>query len=94
MLALLAEGLSDADIAARLVIEVRTVKSHTNTLYSKLGVTSRTQAALLVLTEQLRQAHATTTELRGRIAAAQAEIDHMSYFLGRAVELMTKLGKE
>jgi predicted ATPase/DNA-binding CsgD family transcriptional regulator len=49
VLRLLAQGLSDAQIAEHLVISPRTVNHHTTSLYSKLGVSSRagaTRAAL------------------------------------------------
>jgi ATP/maltotriose-dependent transcriptional regulator MalT len=44
VLRLLAQGLSDAQIADHLVISVRTVNRHTTSLYSKLGVSSRAAA--------------------------------------------------
>ena len=44
MLGLIAEGLSNGEIAARLFVEVSTVKSYTNSIFRKLGVQSRTQA--------------------------------------------------
>lgn len=44
VLELLAEGLSNKEIAERLVLTVGTVKWHTNQLYGKLAVQSRTQA--------------------------------------------------
>jgi LuxR family maltose regulon positive regulatory protein len=44
ILHLLAEGLSNSQIAARLVITPGTVKVHTNNLYAKLDVNSRTAA--------------------------------------------------
>ena len=44
VLRLLVAGLSNAAIAQELVISVGTVKRHVNSIYTKLGVTSRTQA--------------------------------------------------
>jgi len=44
--ALLAEGLSNRQIAARLVITERTVKAHIEHILDKLGVASRTHVAL------------------------------------------------
>jgi LuxR family maltose regulon positive regulatory protein len=44
VLALIAAGESNREIAARLFISISTVKTHLNNLYRKLGVRSRTQA--------------------------------------------------
>ncbi len=47
VLVLLARGLSNRELGERLSITEKTVKSHVGSLLAKLGVTSRTQAALL-----------------------------------------------
>ncbi len=44
VLRLMADGLANPQIAARLYIGVGTVKTHVNRLFAKLGATSRTQA--------------------------------------------------
>jgi LuxR family maltose regulon positive regulatory protein len=44
VLRLLAEGLSNQQIAGRLYLSVRTIKFHTGNIYSKLGVKRRTEA--------------------------------------------------
>ena len=44
VLALIAQGLSNRQIADELIISIGTVKAHTSNIYGKLGVRSRTQA--------------------------------------------------
>lgn len=44
ILALVARGRSNKEIAADLVVSVATVKTHLNNTYRKLGASSRTQA--------------------------------------------------
>jgi NarL family two-component system response regulator LiaR len=52
VLALLALGLSNAEIAHELFLSVDTIKTHVRRVFSKLGVNNRTQAAMRVVTAQ------------------------------------------
>ncbi|MFO7917587.1 MAG: response regulator transcription factor [Anaerolineae bacterium] len=53
VLSLMVDGLSNADIAERLVISVNTVKFHVSSILSKMGVDSRTEAVSLAWQENL-----------------------------------------
>jgi LuxR family maltose regulon positive regulatory protein len=44
VLQLIAEGLTNPEIAARLILSLYTVKTHTRNIYGKLGVNNRTKA--------------------------------------------------
>jgi NarL family two-component system response regulator LiaR len=53
VLTLVAEGLSNADIADRLVISRSTVKTHVSSVIAKLGASSRTEAATIAVRHRL-----------------------------------------
>lgn len=51
ILGLIAQGKKNKDIATELRIAEQTVKNHCTTIFRKLGVKNRTQAALKRLTK-------------------------------------------
>ena len=53
VLVLMVEGLSNPEIAERLIVGRSTVKFHVSNILSKLGVTSRTEAVSLALQHHL-----------------------------------------
>lgn len=53
ILKLIAEGLSNKDIAEQLFLSLHTVKNHVRNIIQKLAVDDRTQAAILALKENL-----------------------------------------
>ena len=53
MLALIARGLPNREIAAALHLSEKTVKTHVSNILAKLGVADRTQAALLAVRRRI-----------------------------------------
>ena len=53
VLALLAEGLRNRELATRLGISTRTVDRHCDKIYAKLGVSSRTEAVVRAISAKL-----------------------------------------
>jgi DNA-binding CsgD family transcriptional regulator len=53
VLRLVAEGLTDAEVAAQLFISRRTVSQHLRSIYAKLGIGSRVAAARFALEHDL-----------------------------------------
>jgi len=49
VLALVADGLSDAEVAERLVVSIRTVHAHLRSIYRKIDVRSRSAATRYAL---------------------------------------------
>ena len=47
MVDLIAEGLSNGEIAARLFVSIATVKTHVNAVFAKLAVRDRAQLIAL-----------------------------------------------
>jgi DNA-binding NarL/FixJ family response regulator len=56
VLGLIAGGLSNPEIADRLVVSRRTVEHHVSHILTKLGVSSRTQAATYAVRRTLGSA--------------------------------------
>src|SRR5215216_1025794 len=70
---LLVQGKSNKQIALALGVSQRTVEFHLSKVYAKLGVTSRTEAAVKLSQRDLRES--TGQELRGSTAPDIDESD-------------------
>jgi DNA-binding NarL/FixJ family response regulator len=51
---LIAKGLSNADIAKQLFLSEGTVRNHVSAILAKLGVSDRTQAAVIAIQHGLK----------------------------------------
>jgi len=55
VLALIAEGLTNSEIAERLVVSAATVKSHVNHIFAKIGARDRAQAVVYAFANGIAQ---------------------------------------
>ena len=53
VLALMVKGLSNTEIAGRLIVRQSTIKTHVSSILAKLGASSRTEAVALAVQHQL-----------------------------------------
>ena len=53
VLRLVAQGLTDARVAAQLVVSPRTVNFHLTSIYTKIGVSSRSASTLYAVEQHL-----------------------------------------
>jgi two-component system, NarL family, response regulator LiaR len=53
VLSLMVDGLTNAEIAERLVVSLSTVKTHVSSIIAKLGASTRTEAAAIAVREHL-----------------------------------------
>ncbi|NOZ71241.1 MAG: response regulator transcription factor [Chloroflexi bacterium] len=65
VLKLVAQGMSNQEIAAKLCISERTVRNHMGSILSKLHLANRTQAALYALRKGLANLHQSDSDERG-----------------------------
>jgi DNA-binding CsgD family transcriptional regulator len=86
---LLVQGKSNKQIALALGISVRAVEFHLSNIYAKLGVTSRTEAALKVSEMRLRES--ASAELRESTGTGIAETADNGDKFARRTILMKKV---
>ena len=53
VLILMVDGLTNVEIAERLVVSLSTVKTHVSSIIAKLGTSTRTEAAAVAVREHL-----------------------------------------
>lgn len=69
VLALITQGLSNKDIAAKLVVSVNTLKSHIRQAYRKIDVTTRSQAVSWAITHGFAPPDANSLESGASVGA-------------------------
>ncbi|MCA9330815.1 AAA family ATPase, partial [Candidatus Saccharibacteria bacterium] len=101
VLQMLADGASNKDIATAMVIEVSTVKSHNNQIYSKLQVKNRQQAVFRArtlgllstdVTAPLQQPHNLPADIMPFIGRRQEIDDILRLFSDDTIRFITILG--
>lgn len=91
--ALLLEGKSNKQIAAALGLTVRTVEFHLSSIYAKLHVSSRTEAALKLANQRLRESTGAprTASLReSTVESATATAENGENFHPRSFPMLSK----
>jgi len=86
ILKFLAEGLSNREIAQKLFLSLETVKWYNKQLFSKLGVRSRTQAAVKARESGLLDNEATTKKQKPALIKHNLPVE-LTSFVGREKEI-------
>ncbi|MGH2952407.1 MAG: helix-turn-helix domain-containing protein [Solirubrobacterales bacterium] len=89
ILGLLAEGMSGAEIAAKLVLSPETVRTHVRNAMGKLGASTRSQAVVLAMQRREIAGEGAAERPRGgrRISFAGPEADSVARMLDALVSL-------
>ena len=75
VLDLVVQGLSSEDVGAKLFVTEKTVKFHLTHVYIKLGVKSRAEAIVKVLTRDLSEANQALLAMKESLRPSKREDD-------------------